>query len=484
MAAYLSSSFRRRVAATVERFRRDRSGAVAVLFGITALALVMMVGAAVDYSRLNNKSTEMLNACDAALLAAMRQMQIDGPPLGTGGSSGSGSTGNGTAPSNKPKKLNGSATVPYEDLANKAFLANLRQDAGALRPSFSLTLTAQNDEVVGVGHFSADVPLVFGGLFGMQTAQIAKDCQTQIGQAPRIDFHFLADTSMSMGLAANVADRTRMMAGTLADLRISDLDRDARAQPDGSFTGRGCAFACHTARPNFDGTLPKVHISTLQWARENGIKLRIDVEKDGLNSFIQTMEASKPTDGSFRYSLGTFNALYANVRDLTDTVATIKGDIAQLTLGYPNATNPFDFNATLPDASGNFNTFGAKVQAHLRSPDGQGYRQFIILVTDGVRSVPGVTFASGQLHEFKPDDCAILKSTGALVGVIYTKYLDDTGNFFFDNDVQPFYGQIEPALRACASTPDLFAKGDSADEIKDAFVAIAESAKKVLALSR
>ena len=83
-----------------------------------------------------------------------------------------------------------------------------------------------------------------------------------------------------------------------------------------------------------------------------------------------------------------------------------------------------------------------------------------------------------------PEYCDALKSTGAQVGVLYTQYLEDTGNTFFESDVRPFYPNIAPALRACASDPTLFVQADTTDDIIKGFKTLFDQAKSGLYLSR
>ena len=113
-----------------------------------------------------------------------------------------------------------------------------------------------------------------------------------------------------------------------------------------------------------------------------------------------------------------------------------------------------------------------------------GYKQFIVLVTDGVRSTPAMNFASGQLHEFYAEYCDTLKATGAQVGVLYTQYLEDSGEPFFELDVRQFYPKIAPALEACASKPSLFVQADTPDDIIKGFKTLFDQAKNELYLSR
>ena len=65
---------------TIDRIRRDahalsadRSGNVAVIFGIAAIPVFGLVGAAVDYSRANSARTAMQVALDAAALTVAKE---------------------------------------------------------------------------------------------------------------------------------------------------------------------------------------------------------------------------------------------------------------------------------------------------------------------------------------------------------------------------------------------------------------------------
>lgn len=53
------------------RFHNDERGAVAVIFGLTAFAMIATIGAAIDYSRLVGARTQLQQAADAAILATI-----------------------------------------------------------------------------------------------------------------------------------------------------------------------------------------------------------------------------------------------------------------------------------------------------------------------------------------------------------------------------------------------------------------------------
>lgn len=58
-------------------FRRDERGGVAIIFGLSAMAITMFAGIALDYSRINHERSRVTTAIDAAALAAGKAM-LDG----------------------------------------------------------------------------------------------------------------------------------------------------------------------------------------------------------------------------------------------------------------------------------------------------------------------------------------------------------------------------------------------------------------------
>ena len=83
----------RGLASALHRFSRAKRGDVAILFGLMALALFMMIGLAVDYGRFLSARNQTLAATDAAhcrptaeirrrLLRLQRRIMIRRPSLG------------------------------------------------------------------------------------------------------------------------------------------------------------------------------------------------------------------------------------------------------------------------------------------------------------------------------------------------------------------------------------------------------------------
>ena len=58
--------------------------------------------------------------------------------------------------------------------------------------------------------------------------------------------------------------------------------------------------------------------------------------------------------------------------------------------------------------------------------------------------------------------CDAFKNNGITVAVIEVKYLDATGEYYFDHAVKPVYSRLSPALAACAS-PGYYVQASDSD---------------------
>ncbi|HUS98258.1 MAG TPA: TadE/TadG family type IV pilus assembly protein, partial [Hyphomicrobiaceae bacterium] len=65
-----------KLSAFSSRFSRNESGAVAIIFALTATIVLGMIGGAVDYGRWLSARTKTMNAIDTAVLAAGRVLQL------------------------------------------------------------------------------------------------------------------------------------------------------------------------------------------------------------------------------------------------------------------------------------------------------------------------------------------------------------------------------------------------------------------------
>lgn len=74
---HIRCSAARHLSAAMTRFRRDQSGATAMMFGLALIPLTATVGLAVDFGRVYAISSQTQSALDAAALAAGRVAQVE-----------------------------------------------------------------------------------------------------------------------------------------------------------------------------------------------------------------------------------------------------------------------------------------------------------------------------------------------------------------------------------------------------------------------
>lgn len=145
------------------RFRFDRSGNVAVMFGLTAMALVVMVGMAIDISRLVYIRSEVQKSLDASALAAAASRAQTAKEL--------------------------------EDVAKPYLAANL--DAEDLVSGWTAKTTYQNEKIVHVA-FAGGVKPLFAGVLGINRLDISLVAEATRGVAQRIETVLVLDNTWSM----------------------------------------------------------------------------------------------------------------------------------------------------------------------------------------------------------------------------------------------------------------------------------------------
>ena len=72
-----------RPSAQIHRLRRDESGSTAIMFSVTFGAVMLMMGAAVDYSRTSSQQSRLQAASDATILGLARQGNLSQSELST-----------------------------------------------------------------------------------------------------------------------------------------------------------------------------------------------------------------------------------------------------------------------------------------------------------------------------------------------------------------------------------------------------------------
>lgn len=144
-----------------ERFRRDRGGNVAVIFALSLIPMIGIIGIGVDYGRLLATKAQLDAAADAAALAAA------------------------TEASNLIQQLLPLLAVSFGQQAGQELFAT---DAARAASQTGRTITPQI-QVVPAGRtvtatvtWTATQNNAFGGLFGMPTAGIGGTAKASLDQ--------------------------------------------------------------------------------------------------------------------------------------------------------------------------------------------------------------------------------------------------------------------------------------------------------------
>jgi Flp pilus assembly protein TadG len=198
---------------SIERFRRDRRGNVAVIFAIALLPVLSAIGCATDYSLAARMKAKMQSAADAAAVASISENS-------TGYLAATKMTSDGAvtvAQTDASNIFNGNVTG-----ASSAY-ANLNVTPAVTKTGSTLTSNVQ---------FSADVPTVFMQVAGFPKLTISGSSIASASLPLYLDFYLTLDVSGSMGLPSTTAEATRLQA----------------ISPDNWVQYRtGCTLACHFA---------------------------------------------------------------------------------------------------------------------------------------------------------------------------------------------------------------------------------------------
>ncbi|GJD35507.1 pilus assembly protein TadG-related protein [Methylobacterium aerolatum] len=450
-----------RLAARTVALRRERGGSINILFGLSVIPLIGMIGLGVDYGVAITAKTKLNNAADAAALAAVVTAKA--------------------YIANNPAQANvtQSGITAGTNQAINAFAVN------AGRVPFT-TFTLQTPSVVRSGQtltatvtYTATVQNNFGKIFRAPTVPLTNTVTASADLASYLDFYLMMDVSGSMGLPATPTGMSQLAAVN------TDMWSDYQ---------QGCQFACHF--PGYNG-----------WNQAAGkIQLRSDAVNSAVCSLIQ--RASQPlVPNQYRVGLYPFINQLATLSPLTGTMATLS-TAAQCAQSWPMAlTNLLDTGSTqlytgLDPSTGtgaggtHFEVAMAQMQSTIVNyGDGSSAskpKPFVFLVTDGMQNgqhfftsvngkytYPGnpskfVGYANAWWDGSQPSQidattCSALKSAGATISVLYIPYnqisfVNNGGGIAWENNrVNAFSPTLATPLKACASPGFFYTANTPAD---------------------
>lgn len=396
---------------------KDDSGTVAVLFAFLLVPMALTIGLALDYTRTTAIKNKLQQAADASALAMAAAYQ---------------------------------SGADVEAIGRNFFEANVGADSIALVQSISFKVTPgatagmSNAQVT----FTANVPAMFGQLFGSDTLPAIGSSVAALNTKPALDLYVLVDTSDSMGLAAD----------DVSEVQLKSLTTTAYSAGQVTSAASNCSFACHKNQGSA--------VTTLSIARANNVHLRIDVAREGIGSLL---DLSEGTDT--RVSLSAFNSDLYSILPLEADLAKVRFYLQGLEVGY-NKTSTEDANSWFDRIASPFaDDVKSQVDAALAQAKSKSAmpKQVVLLVTDGLNSQNCAACSGRQyVFPFRTSDCELIKATGAELAVMYAKYREMPTDSTYLNHADHAVPLIEADLKECAS-PGLFAMGDSPAEIKSAF---------------
>ncbi|UFX45017.1 pilus assembly protein [Bradyrhizobium sp. 41S5] len=435
---------------TVSRFRRDRSGNIAMIFGLSLLPLLVAVGCAVDYSRANQIRSKLISAADAASVGSVAKASPGFIAAGAMTSDGEISAG--------------------EADARKIFNGNVFNQNGFTLTSVTPTMTKSGGTITSTVQFTADVPTMFLGVLGRSKVSVSGTSTSTANMPLYIDFYLLLDNSPSMGVGATPTDVAKLVTATTGN----------SFKPNDQ-----CAFACH------DYNDPNNYYNL---AKSLGVTTRIDVLRSATQQLMDTAAATQTYSSQFRmaiYDFGASSKTYGlrSLFSLSSSLSSAKSAAGNIDLMGVYGNN----DAYTADKDSQFTTIFPQINNVIANP-GAGTSsaplKYLFFVSDGVADEPNssclkpITGSNRCQSPINPALCDAIKKRNIKIAVLYTTYLQLPTNNWYMTWIDPFnqgpFGpspnsQIAQNMQACAS-PGFYFEVSPTQGIADAMNALFKKA--------
>jgi len=415
---------------SMRRFCRDRRGNVALIFALSMIPCVFLVGMALDFTSAAQKRVQLNAAADAAALAAVTPSMM---------------TQTTTAASTAATNAFNAVASNVTNATNITPTITVNSTNGGLTRTVSVTYTANSTNAF---------PNVLKLLTGTSQTNwaISGSSTATATTAPNIDFYLLLDNSPSMNIAATSDGINTMVANTSAQ--------------------GGCAFACHESHPSADNLGNPNGEDNYTLAANLGVVTRIQ----NMVAATQALTTTATTVGSannatYRMAVYTFNYLGTNtVQTLTSSLSSVSTAASNIDVleVYDNncLTSSCSAGAGNNDTDTDFNTAMSNINGTMPLP-GTGSssstpQEVLFLVSDGVDDKVSATCSqtlSGNRCQqpFDTTWCTTVKNRGIRIAVLYTEYLPLPTNNWYVTWISPWQPTIATNLQSCASTGLYFA---------------------------
>ncbi len=435
----------------INSIAKNQSGGVLVWVALVMTVLLGMVGIAIDYARVYEVKSQLQRAADAAALVVAR--------------------------------------APTRETAEEAMTAYVNANTTTEVQGLTMTPTLTSWQV-GQAEvaISATVNLTLSAILGSSEIPVSVSSTGAQGFT-YLDVYTAVDLSASLGIAADPVERGRLQTQTWPYLQGANSHYNP--------SGEGCAFACHTRHGwepwDANGNVLPASVppkdparlngmSTYDFARLKGIKLREDVLDAAFQNFVSTYFSSNQV---------VTNKRRIDVIGFSNQILDLTGGPVADVQAAQNALSKFSYSMRSTTL---FDTVLPQI-SQLMGSQGPGFTQeapkkMLVLITDGARSNRdgGTVWPIDEpANGASPANCQAIKNKNITVAVINVQYADLSGNHWFDKyfkkpetlakpdgttlKVPEIYGELSNALQQCASPGWYFEASDTGQSGIDAAMA-------------
>lgn len=438
-------------------FGRSRAGNVAIVFALSLVPMVGLVGLGVDYGMALSAKSTLDNAADAAALAAVATAKAY------------------VAANPTDPNLNANAISAGKDRATRAFAVNAGKVPFTTTTAPVINLTRSSQTFTSTVQYQATSRNNFGQIFGQKTMSLSGSTGASADIPSYIDFYLLIDVSASMGLPSTLDGQNYL------------------AQNNGN-----CQFACH---------FPD-QASGYNFAVTKGIQLRSGAVNSAVCSLLG-MAKAPAVPNQYRVGLypfvtqmGTLSPLSSNYTTLWSAATCDQTPpMAFTTLldsGKTQLTTNGDTSTGIGSGGTHFETSLAAIQSTIVTyGDGSSAlkpKPFVFLITDGMQNdqyfdlmwfnkayypggssiyqIPAQSWWTGtNPYAMNPSLCQSLRNAGATVSILYIPYTTLTVtnlNTWETQQSNAAVPQIPINLTACAKDPTFIHTANTPADINTA----------------
>jgi Flp pilus assembly protein TadG len=476
--------------------RRDRSGAVSVLFATAAVPLIGCLGLAIDFAFVTQARQQLVVAADTAVLSAIK-----------------------TAAN---QFLSKDSDFQNEGQLNgrQWFTAQLGSLRGANNDAPGVVVSRNGVTFTGSVTYTGHIPAHFAQIFGFKNFNVTGVSTASIQLNAYVNNYLFLDNSGSMLIGASTSDVNLLQSITACSPESGNSQQGTSAWTGpqtpsggcpttispplggsmvgtnynpglpvkGTIKAAACGFACHFSADNQKTTNGAQDLTQYDYYRLarcpsdspsyngsgssnktnpigancNGVgpQLRFDVVQDAAGVVVQQMINDEVLPQQFGLGVFEFNGalqqIYPTSGDSSTDLASGETAVNQIT----TPTVPNGGNTDFPDSLTSLTNLIGK------GGDGSSTsspRKNVFIVTDGLQDYAGraVGDTMGPFSNSAAQAaCTALKSNGVSIYILYTPYTALPFNPFYQSNINQFVAspptpnQIVQALDACASSPN------------------------------